>query len=299
ADRVLDGRDAALEELVVVLGQRIHPEAVRRVAVRHLVEVRVGGPEAREELEALGAISAFFPELTLRRDERVLAGERAPARELPRHRARQVPVLADEQDVGVVHERQHADGHAAGQGVPPRRLDQAGPLRPDAGRRDSPLAGARSGPPGPAPPPAHAAAPRRARQALRRAREGPRLQHVRREGARADPVRGRRGSVLLQRRVRSPRRQPLTSASRRRPRLTPTPGVTRTPCPTPPSSPRASSSAARRRRSSACDAGSCASSPSAPATGSSKWAAARASSSATSPRWSAGAGASSAWTRAG
>src|SRR3989441_9996245 len=67
---------------------------------------------SREELEALGAIPAFFPELTLRRDERVLAGERAPARELPRHRARQVPVLADEQDVGVVHERQHADGHA-------------------------------------------------------------------------------------------------------------------------------------------------------------------------------------------
>jgi len=96
----------------VVRGQGVRPKPVRRVAVRHLVEVGVGGPEAREELEAPGAIPAFFPQLALRRGERILTGDRAPARQLPRHRARQVAVLADEEDARVVHERQHAHGHA-------------------------------------------------------------------------------------------------------------------------------------------------------------------------------------------
>src|SRR5438876_595253 len=87
ADRLRHRHHGALEEFVVVGGQRIGREAMRHVAPRHLVEVGGGRPEAREKHEALGAVTALLAQLPLRGGLGRLAGQRAAARQLPRRRA--------------------------------------------------------------------------------------------------------------------------------------------------------------------------------------------------------------------
>src|SRR3989441_5235232 len=108
-ERLRERHDPAFEELVVVGGQRVRREAVRRIAVRLLVEIRVRWIEARQELETLGPVAAFLAEFALGSRDGLLPGQGAPAGKLPRHRVEEVAVLADEENAGFIDERQDGD----------------------------------------------------------------------------------------------------------------------------------------------------------------------------------------------
>src|SRR5215467_226711 len=140
-DAVVDGHGyrlakrhhPALEELVVVGSERIGREVLADVAVRGLVEIRVGGLEACEEDETPRPVAALLAQLALGRRFRVLTGLAAASRQLPRVAAREMTELANEQHVVGIDERHHADRDAHVQhgvaplapgGQPPRIFPQ-------------------------------------------------------------------------------------------------------------------------------------------------------------------------------
>jgi 2-dehydro-3-deoxy-L-rhamnonate dehydrogenase (NAD+) len=112
AHSLLERHHPPLDELVLVGGQGIVGQPVGRVAVRDLVQVGVGRVEGRQELEPLGAVAPFLAQLALRRGPGFFAGLGAAPRKLPRDRADEVAILADEQDPTRLDEGEHADRHA-------------------------------------------------------------------------------------------------------------------------------------------------------------------------------------------